>query len=42
VDGLRGALLGVHAFPLLLDVAVLVVFGASFVLAGAWAFRRMT
>jgi len=42
VDGLRGALLGVQAFPMWLDAAVLVVFGAAFVLAGAWAFRRMT
>jgi ABC-2 type transport system permease protein len=42
VDGLRGALLGVHAFSLALDALVLVVFGAAFVLAGAWAFRRMT
>lgn len=42
VDGLRGALLGVNAFSLPLDAAVLVAFCAAFVLAGAWAFRRMT
>ncbi|HUR68034.1 MAG TPA: ABC transporter permease [Candidatus Thermoplasmatota archaeon] len=42
VDGLRGALLGVHAFSLWLDATVLVVFGGAFVLAGALAFKRMT
>lgn len=42
VDGLRGALLGPHAFAYSTDVAVLGVFGGAFVLAGAWAFRRMT
>ena len=41
VDGLRGALLGPHAFSYATDVAVLVGFGAIFVVAGAWAFRRM-
>jgi ABC-2 type transport system permease protein len=42
VDGLRGALLGPHAFSYGLDIVVLVVFGGIFVLAGAWAFKRMT
>lgn len=42
VDGLRGALLGVHEFHFLVDAAVLVGFGAVFVLAGTWSFRRMT
>lgn len=42
VDGLRGALLGVHQFSLWLDAGVLVLFGAVFILAGTWAFRRMT
>lgn len=42
VDGLRGALLGVQAFSMWVDAAVLLVFGGAFVLAGAWAFRRMT
>ena len=42
VDGLRGALLGVHEFDYLTDVAVLVAFGAVFIAAGTWAFRRMT
>lgn len=42
VDGLRGALLGVHTFHYLVDVGVLVAFGGVFVLAGTWAFRRMT
>lgn len=42
VDGLRGSLLGIHAFPLWVDLSVLVAFGGFFVLAGTWAFRRMT
>jgi len=42
VDGLRGALLGVHEFHYLVDAAVLAAFGGVFVLAGTWAFRRMT
>jgi ABC-2 type transport system permease protein len=42
VDGLRGALLGVHAFHYLVDVGVLVAFGAVFIGLGTWSFRRMT
>jgi len=42
VDGLRGALLGVHAFTYALDVAVLLVWGVAFLYAGTWAFKRMT
>lgn len=42
VDGLRGALLGVHEFHYVVDAAVLVAFGAVFVLAGTLSFRRMT
>lgn len=42
VDGLRGALLGVQSFHYLVDVGVLLAFATAFLLAGAWAFRRMT
>ena len=42
VDGLRGALAGVHAFNYALDVGVLVVFVLVFLAAGTWAFKRMT
>ena len=42
VDGLRGSLLGVHAFPLWADALVLVAFGALFLVLGTWGFRRMT
>lgn len=41
VDGLRGALAGVHAFPLELDLAVLGGFALSMVLIGSKAFARM-
>jgi ABC-2 type transport system permease protein len=42
VDGLRGALLGPHAFSYALDVAVLAVWCVVFLYAGTWAFKRMT
>lgn len=42
VDGLRGAMLGPHAFSYVTDVTVLIAFGGVFVIAGAWSFRRMT
>lgn len=42
VDGLRGSLLGVHAFPLWVDALVLVAFGGLFLVLGTWAFKRMT
>ena len=42
VDGLRGALLGPHAFSYATDVAVLLGFGLAFLVAGTWAFKRMT
>lgn len=41
VDGMRGMLLGPHAFSYATDVAVLAGFAAVFVLAGTWAFKRM-
>lgn len=42
VDGLRGALLGPTAFGFVVDAAVLVATGLVFLVAGTWAFRRMT
>lgn len=42
VDGLRGALLGPHAFDYSTDLAVLIGVGLAFLAAGTWAFRRMT
>lgn len=42
VDGLRGSLLGVYAFSPLLDALVLVAFAGVFMVAGTWAFKRMT
>jgi ABC-2 type transport system permease protein len=41
VDALRGSLLGVHQFPYLVDVAVLVAFSTVFIVAGALSFKRM-
>lgn len=42
VDGVRGALLGPHAFSYATDFAVLSAFGAIFLVAGTWGFKRMT
>jgi len=42
VDGLRGALLGTFAFDPLLDAVVIGAFAGAFIVAGTWAFRRMT
>jgi ABC-2 type transport system permease protein len=42
VDGLRAALLGPSAFSYALDATVLVAVGLVFLVAGTWAFRRMT
>lgn len=42
VDGLRGALTGVHAFDYALDIGVLVAFVLVFLGLGTWAFKRMT
>jgi len=42
VDGMRGALLGMYHFPLVLDVGVALVFVAVMAGLGTLAFRRMT
>ena len=42
VDGMRGMLLGPHAFDFATDVAVLAAWTLVFTVAGTWAFKRMT
>lgn len=42
VDGIRGMLLGPHAFSYVIDVAVLLGWCVAFLIAGTWAFKRMT
>jgi ABC-2 type transport system permease protein len=42
VDGMRGMLLGPHAFDYALDAGVLAAFALAFLAAGTWGFRRMT
>ncbi|MFH1054629.1 MAG: ABC transporter permease [Candidatus Altiarchaeota archaeon] len=41
VDGLRGALLGVSAFPMILDFAALTLFSALMIAIGTYAFKKM-
>lgn len=41
VDGLRGVLLGPHAFPYWMNVGVLAVFTSVFLVLGAWRFKHM-
>ncbi len=41
VDGLRGAFIGVSHIGVLLDVSVLVVLSALFLVLGAWAFSKI-
>ncbi|MGQ0536210.1 MAG: ABC transporter permease [Methanobacteriota archaeon] len=41
VDAMRGVLLGVHRFPLALDLTVAVAFCAATIVFGSWAFSRM-
>lgn len=41
VDGMRGALLGLSTFPVLLDFAVLFAFAAGMMVIGSIAFSRM-
>ena len=42
VDGMRGTLMGISAFPLLLDIGVTLVFVAAMAGLGTLAFRRMS
>lgn len=41
VDGIRGAMLGTSAFPLIIDFGVLVAFSAVMIVIGSIAFSRM-
>jgi ABC-2 type transport system permease protein len=42
VDGMRGALYGINAFPLSLDLGVAALFAAVLIAVGTYAFNRMT
>ena len=41
VDGLRGALVGLHRFNLGLDLLVISVFSLAMILLGTYAFEKM-
>lgn len=41
VDAVRGAIIGVQHFSLLIDVAVLLLLSLAVIAAGTWSFRRM-
>jgi ABC-2 type transport system permease protein len=41
VDGLRGAFIGLAHMGVMLDITVLAVLAAAFVMLGAWAFSRI-
>jgi ABC-2 type transport system permease protein len=41
VDGLRGAFIGASHIGLLVDVSVLAVLSALFLVLGAWAFSKI-
>lgn len=41
VDGLRGVLLGVSRFPIILDLSVIILFSFTMVMIGTQAFKRM-
>ena len=40
VDGLRASLIGFSQFPLILDLAILLIFGLSMVIFGSYLFRK--
>lgn len=42
VDGIRGMLLGPHSFSYATDLGVLLAWCGAFLIAGTWAFKRMT
>jgi ABC-2 type transport system permease protein len=42
VDGMRGGLYGINAFPMSLDLGVAVLFAAVLIAVGTYAFNRMT
>jgi ABC-2 type transport system permease protein len=41
VDGLRGVMIGVSTFPVMVDFAVVTAFTAVMILAGTYAFKKM-
>ncbi len=41
VDAIRGAVIGAQHFPLLADVAVMLLLSLAVIAAGTWSFRRM-
>ena len=41
VDAVRGIILGIHYFPIFLDIAVMMVFSAIMMVLGVFSFRRM-
>jgi ABC-2 type transport system permease protein len=41
VDGIRGVMLGVSQFPLLLDFALISLFALVMILIGTYAFKKM-
>lgn len=41
VDGIRGALIGIHRFSLLSDFLVVTVFAAVMIAIGTYAFKKM-
>jgi ABC-2 type transport system permease protein len=42
VDGMRGGLYGINAFPMSLDLGVAILFAAVLIAVGTYAFNRMT
>jgi ABC-2 type transport system permease protein len=41
IDGVRGVLLGTSHFGVALDVGILAVVGAAFLVLGAWRFSKI-
>ena len=41
IDGLRGALIGLTQFGVVLNFGVLAVFASGFLVLGAWAFSKI-
>ena len=41
IDGLRGALIGLTQFGVVMNFGVLLIFASGFLILGAWAFSRI-
>jgi ABC-2 type transport system permease protein len=41
VDGMRGALIGVHTNSIYLDMAVMLIVAVAFILVADWSFKKM-